>query len=67
MIYVDVYSVLKKVPEYRYPLYPSTGIRFKNIIFGTFTVTARTLLKKLILRGEIVEYWHPRTPVRVFG
>jgi hypothetical protein len=27
-----VYSVLTKVPEYRYPLYRSTGIRFKKVV-----------------------------------
>ena len=27
-----MYSVPKKVPEYRYPLYRSTGIRFKNVV-----------------------------------
>ena len=27
-----VYSVPKKVPEYRYPLYRSTGIRFKKVV-----------------------------------
>jgi hypothetical protein len=26
-----VYSVRKKVPEYRYPLYRSTGIRLKQV------------------------------------
>jgi hypothetical protein len=27
-----MYSVLQEVPEYRYPLYRSTGIRFKKVI-----------------------------------
>jgi hypothetical protein len=27
-----VYSVPKKVPEYRYPLYRSTGIWFKKVV-----------------------------------
>jgi hypothetical protein len=31
-----VYSVPIKVPEYRYPLYRSTGIRFKNVILKGF-------------------------------
>jgi hypothetical protein len=37
-----VYSVLKKVPEYRYPLYRSTGIGFKKL----FLIIVFTILKK---------------------
>jgi hypothetical protein len=40
-----VYSVLKKVPEYRYPLYPSTSIQFKKVVFEPFfTVKSTTLI-----------------------
>ena len=31
-----VYSVLEKVPEYRYPLYRNTGIRSKKVILKGF-------------------------------
>ena len=31
-----MYSVLIKVPEYRYPLYRSPGIRFKKVILKGF-------------------------------
>jgi hypothetical protein len=31
-----MYSVLKKVPEYQYPLYRNTGTRFKQIILKGF-------------------------------
>ena len=37
-----LYSVIKKVPEYRYPLYHSTGIRFKKL----FLSIVFTILKK---------------------
>ena len=37
-----VYSVLKKVPEYRYPLYRSTGIGLKKL----FLSIVFTILKK---------------------
>ena len=37
-----VYSVLKKVPEYQYPLYLSMGIRFKKL----FLSIVFTILKK---------------------
>jgi hypothetical protein len=40
-----VYSVLKKVPEYRCPLYRTTGNRFKNVVF-TVKSTTRTLWEK---------------------
>jgi hypothetical protein len=29
-----VYSVTKKIPEYRYPLYPSTGFGFEKLFFS---------------------------------
>jgi hypothetical protein len=38
-----VYSVLKKVPEYRYPLYRSTGIGFKKLLLSiVFTILKKS-------------------------
>ena len=38
-----MYSVRKKVPEHRYPLYPSTGIRFKKVVFETYNPYTQNL------------------------
>ena len=39
-----MYSVLKKVLEYRYPLYRSTGTRFKKLFLSiVFTILKKSL------------------------
>ena len=41
-----MYTVLKKVPEYRYPLYRSTGNRFKKLFLIWFLVWFKKVISK---------------------
>ena len=48
-----MYSVPKKVPEYRYPLYRSTGIRFKKVkIIKTYNPYTKILNFVLLIWEE---------------
>jgi hypothetical protein len=63
-----VNSVLKKVPQYRYPLYRSTGIGFKKLFLSiVFYYTQEKLFLKHTTRASPARVTNKKNPPALQG